>query len=147
MAAYPWEATPDAVALVIPQRTGDITGLARGVFSAATVPTLAQVQLILDSVAAEVAAFAGTNPSGVALAMATWASSIGAAAQIELSFFPDESMASTGPAAVLDKRFHDLLVEIEQVLASGGAAGPAPARWSFPATVETGAGTTSWERF
>lgn len=101
-----WTPTPAEVHAVIPQRVGG------GAFSEATIPTKTQVEAVIADVVAEVVAEAGpfdstvvVNPAAgiddqVTVAdLANRAATLGAASQIEDSFFP-EQQTSVGPYGV-----------------------------------------------
>lgn len=134
------------MAAIIPQRTGDQSGRASGAFSAATTPTDAQVSNLIAGTANEVTAVVGSTPDVVVSAMAAHVTAVGTAAYVESGFYPDENTTGQGPAAQLLARFQWLLTELKAAArGAGDVAGPPEPLWSFPAAVETGYGTTTWE--
>lgn len=158
-----WRPTVGDVAAVIPNRTGDPNGNAQGTFTAATIPTAAQVETLITSVQGEVIHRAG--PAGVVdeLAVPTipqggpgstpagHAVAVGVASYVELNFYPDLQQGSEAPAQSLWRRYQWILDNLFG--ADPTTTGTEPARpvrdadWAFPAAVETGKGTTLWERF
>ncbi|MDQ2826106.1 MAG: hypothetical protein M3Y04_03945, partial [Actinomycetota bacterium] len=142
----PWRPSAADVANLIPQRTGDQSGRASGAFSSATVPTDTQVSNLIAGTANEVIAVVGATPDAVIATMAAHVTAVGTAAYVESGFYPDENTTGQGPAAQLLVRFQWLLAELKLAArGEGDIAGPPEPLWSFPAAVETGAGTTTWE--
>jgi hypothetical protein len=158
-----WRASVQDVANVIPQRTGDPAGAAQGTFTATTVPTGAQVEGIIRGVQAEVLTAVGEVTEELATpvaagggpgeTMAGHVVAVGAAAYVEMSFYPDLPEGATS----LWDRYQALLAALVGAAAPGtqpglpgaeaGAERPMNADWSFPASVQTGVGTSTWERF
>lgn len=134
------------VAALIPQRTGDQTGRASGAFSATTVPTDVQVANLIAGTANEVTAVVGSNPDAAISAMAAHVTAVGTASYVESGFYPDENTTAQGPAAQLLVRFQWLVAELKSAArGDGDVAGPPAPLWQFPAALETGYGTSTWE--
>lgn len=158
-----WRPTVAEVASVIPQRTGDRDGDAQASFTADTVPTATQVESIVRQIQSEVATRIGAMP--VALTVAPVGGTIGespagrvvvvgAAAQVEDSFYPDLQLGGESLAARLWERYRTLLDALAASaadLATDGTLGTAVAvprpSAAFPDTVGAGYGTTPWERW
>lgn len=146
-----WTPSVDDVAALIPQRTGDPTGAAQTTFTATTVPTATQVANIIGQVVNEVAGTVGVVPDndpggpGVRASLIDMAKrvvALGAAAEVETSFYPDQNVGGMGIGAVLYARYKDalkgLLSGVQTVL-GGGAPGSADMGvpvYSFPAMTD-----------
>ncbi len=89
-----WSPSPDAVADLLAQRVLVRGGQAVGTFTAATKPTAAQVQRIADAVAREVEIATGPLPADY-FDSASDVAALGAAARVELSFFPRDTERGT----------------------------------------------------
>ncbi len=89
-----WTPTPDAVADLLAQRVLVRGGQAVGTFTATTKPTVTQVQRIADAVAREVEIATGPLPDSYTDSAADVAA-LGAAARVELSFFPRDTERGT----------------------------------------------------
>lgn len=151
-----WRPTVQDVANVVPQRTGDAQGLAQGTFTAATVPTADQVEGLIAQVQAEVLTRVGAVTDELATPVAEGGRpaqtpaghvvAVGAAAYVEMSFYPDLPEGATS----LWERYQALLTALVGAVApgdqpSGGGTGserPVGASFAFPA-----ASTTDDERW
>lgn len=156
-----WRPTVEDVADVLAQRTGDRAGDARATFTDDTVPSRVQAQGVIDQVMGEITLRVGTIPGplatptlpggGPASSPAGRVATVGAAAWIELQFYPDLQLQGQGPAEQLWTRYQALLDGLEKAKATlvGGGAVDVPPRptASFPASVAAGMGTTFWEPF
>lgn len=132
-----WTPDADAVAALIPTRTGGPNGEPLGGFSASTVPTEAQVFEIINGVVADVAGVIGALPTELA-EMAKHCVTYEAAALVELQFYPDHGMSQYAPTDRLHDRYESALkrlkAAVELVNAGqpvGGTDSPAPV-YSFP---------------
>lgn len=156
--AAEWRPTVGDVAAVISHRTGDADNVPLGTFTAATRPTAAQVEGLIDQVQSEVIARAGGEvPDAFAVpasvggspgtTQAGHATAVGVASYVELNFFSAET-TQTDAATSLWNRYQWLL---GQMFGADVSSTPAQTvndpHWSFPAAVETGYGTTLWEPF
>lgn len=103
------------VAAVIPHRTGDATGVVTETFGATTVPTDAQVTNVIaklgDEVTAEVGAVAASLEG-----FWRWVVTLGAAAQVEQSFYPDQDGVEA-----LWKRYRENLKRLKAADSGQGA--------------------------
>lgn len=163
--ASSWRPTVAEIAALLAQRPGDSAGVAQTSFDADTVPTATQVAVVIGQVQGEVIAETGDMPAELATvpvagdpASASPAGNVvalGAAARVERQFFPD--LASFGTS--LASQWHDdyvralaALVKAVEDIRSGGEVGTDEddvlmPTWAFPAAVETGRGTSTWEGF
>lgn len=158
-----WRPTVAEVASVIPHRTGDIDGEAQGTFTATTVPTAVQVESVIRQIQSEVATRIGDMPTPLTVAPtggtvgespAGRVVAVGAAAEIERAFYPDEQLGPNSPASLLAARYNELLTALIAAAADlaeddelGTAeASPRPTAY-FPDTVSYGVATTPWERW
>lgn len=161
-----WTPDDDAVAALIPTRTANAAGETQGSFTEVTRPTQAQVYEVINDIVSEVAGFvgpipkvpAGDDPTGETLVdMARRVVTLGAASQVELTFYPDHGMSAFAPGEKLFERYQLALKALRtacQAINSGQAIGgtdsPAPV-YSFPdvADIPTQASriTTYAERF
>lgn len=98
------------IADVIPRRPND-DGLARAAFTADTVPTAAQADRIGLSYAVDVASRLGGQVPPAYNAQARRVAALGAAAQIELSFYP-EGQDRSGTAQALFARYDAALTSL-----------------------------------
>jgi hypothetical protein len=108
------------VAAVIPQRTGDVNGVVTETFGATTVPTDAQVTNIIAKIAGEVTAEVGAVSAALE-DFWRWVVTLGAAAQTEQSFWPDQE----NHADDLWARFRENLERLRKAAAGGGASASA----------------------
>src|ERR1051325_9833465 len=127
----PYTPTVADVAAVIPQRTGDPSGNAQGTFNANTTPTDTQVTAIITDIQSEVLAECGAPPVDGSLdALTHRAISLGTAAQVELSFYPD--LTGEGVMAELQRRYERAKTLLRNTIEGGaGAEEPAPV-YGFP---------------
>lgn len=132
-----WTPDADAIAALIPTRTGDASGEPIGEFTTETVPTQEQVEGIIAQVVADVAGYIGPVPTEL-ITMATSTVTYGAASLVELTFYPDHGMSTYAPADRLrdwyDKALKRLKTAVETVNAGqpvGGGDSPGPV-YSFP---------------
>ena len=109
--------TQAGVAGVIPQRTGDDAGVVADSFGATTVPTADQVTGIIAELGAEVDAAVGAVPAALD-AMWRWVVTLGSAAQVETSFYPD-----VGSGDALWARYAATLALLRQAVATANGAG------------------------
>lgn len=153
MALSEWKPTPDDVAALIPQRTGDPTGRAAGAFGANTVPSLSQVLDRIDKVQAEVVAAIGASVTPDLIDAAKNAVAIGVASYVELTFFPDQNLAAYGPASMLWERYISAVSTLRKGIVAGvaGAGDDAGPSYSFPSRTDNPTQyppmTTMGERF
>lgn len=160
-----WRPTVAEVAALLAQRPGDSAGVAQTSFTVDTVPTETQVATIIGQVQGEVIAETGDMPAVLALvpvdgdpisaSPAGNVVALGAAARVERQFFPDLQTFGDSPASqwqALYERALAALVKAVEDLNADGELGTDEAdvlmpAWSFPASVETGRGTSTWEQF
>lgn len=128
--------TVDDVARLIAWRTQGPEGPPLGTFTAATVPTAAQVAALITSVAAEVTAEVGTITDELAT-FARFVIALGTAAQVESSWYPDMAGAN-GPAESLADRYASALARLKGAngKATGTAGIPVPT-FNFPTAPRT----------
>lgn len=101
------------VAALIRARTKDSNGNEVGTFTGATRPTDAQAQEAIDH--ATVAIREKVGAVGAACAdVAKLAVTYGAAAEIELSYFPEQARTDRSPYQFLLQRYEQLLTGVEQ---------------------------------
>ncbi len=149
------------VANIVPNRTIGLNGRPGGTFTPDTVPTAAQVEGLITQVQSEVlnrteVTDAQATPlmvngvaGGPASTRAGHVVAVGAAAYVELSFYPDMPEAGTS----LWERYTALLDALAGAPAPGEPAGPGVVErppspdWSFPASVQSGYGTSDWQRW
>ncbi len=129
MSAAPtdWRPAVADVAAVLAQRTGDRHGDAQATFTADTVPTSAQVAMIVGQVQAEVATRIGAMHAALATPLvvgdgpgATPAGhvvAVGAASYVELQFYPDQQLNTDSPASALWLRYRTLLDDLARAAA------------------------------
>lgn len=146
-----WTPEPDAVAALIPQRTGDPSGRAATTFTGATVPTASQVVEVIDAVVAEVHGACGViDPDLYDTAKRVVA--LGAASYVELQFFPDKQLSPQSPSQELWSRYQTALKALKASNTGdpGGNESPGP-EYSFPSNSDVPAPwppiTTITERF
>lgn len=160
-----WRPLVGEVAALLAHRPGDSTGTAQVSFGADTVPTATQVATIIGQVQGEVIAETGDMPAQLAAvpvagdpisaSPAGNVVALGTAARVERQFFPDLQSFGDSPASqwqTLYEAAKAALVKAVEDLRAGEEIGTDEAdvllpAWAFPATVETGHGTSSWERF
>lgn len=112
-----------AVAAIIPRRTGDLTGDLAGDFGSDTSPNAGQVATIINNVLLEVETEVGDLPDLPAQLAdyATWVVALGAAAQVELQFYPDDNTAAT-----LEQWYQNAMARLHRVATSGGSSDEPP---------------------
>lgn len=155
-----WRPSVASVAAIVAQRPGDATGTAQTSFTATTVPSATQVATIIGQVQGEIIAETGDMPAALAAvpvagddisaSPAGRVVALGAAAYVELQFFPDLQTFSESVSSQLWDRYvaaKAALVAAVADLRAGEVIGDDEAQallpaWSFPAT-----GTSSWEPF
>jgi hypothetical protein len=125
-----WTPTPQDVADVIPRRARDADGLGRGTFTADTVPSAQQVSRIAAQFAIEIASAVRVLPAALHQ-QARQVAALGAASQIELSFYPE---AREGTAVPLGDRYRQALAGLVRAASnlSSAAGGAGLPRGSFP---------------
>lgn len=160
-----WRPTVAEIAALLAQRPGDSAGVAQTSFDTDTVPTATQVAIIIGQVQGEVISETGAMPAVLALvpvdgdpvsaSPAGNVVALGAAARVERQFFPDLQSFGTSVAS----QWHDdyvralaaLVKAVEDIKAGGDVGTDETAEllgsWAFPAAVQTGFGTSTWERF
>ncbi len=147
-----WRPTVQDVANIVPLRTVGPNGRPGGNFTLDTIPTSAQVEGLITQVQSEVLTRVGdvtdaqATPlrpgDGPASTRAGHVVAVGAAAYVELDFYPD--MPEAGQT--LWERYDKLLAGLAGAPVDGGGGPvlerPVSSQWSFPA-----AGTGDWERW
>ncbi|MCA1572822.1 MAG: hypothetical protein LC798_21520 [Chloroflexi bacterium] len=118
-----WQPTVDDVAAIIPQRTGDANGTALGTFTAATSPTATQVTNIVKQVQAEITTRVGPVPEELAVPLhegggpaqtaAGRVAALGAAAYVEVEFYPDMQLGGRSSADRLWDAYQAALKALE----------------------------------
>jgi hypothetical protein len=109
----PFTPTVEDVAALIRARTKDSNGNEVGTFNADTRPTATQAQEAIDHALAalhEKVGSIGNSCSDVARMAATY----GAAAEIELSYFPEQARTDRSPYTYLLNRYEQLLVGVQE---------------------------------
>jgi hypothetical protein len=133
-----WAPGVDDVAALIAQRTLTADGSVVGTFTAVTVPTDAQVALLIGQVTGDVLAAVGTIPTSPVdlTADARAVAALGAASLVEASFFADDDNAFER----LDQRYREALARLARAageVATDGTITPegvlALPQYSFPA--------------
>lgn len=160
-----WRPTVAEIAALLAQRPGDSAGVAQTSFGVDTVPTATQVATIIGQVQGEVIAETGDMPAELVVvpvagdplsaSPAGNVVALGAAARVERQFFPDLQSFGTSVAS----QWHDdytaakaALVKAVETLRAGDVIGTDEVEallggWSFPAALQTGRGTSTWEGF
>lgn len=160
-----WRPTVAEVAALVAQRPGDAAGLAQTSFTASTIPTATQVTTIIGQVQGEVIAETGDMPlqlatvpvagDAISASPAGNVVALGAAARVERQFFPDLQTFGDSPASQWQSLYEaakTALVKAVEDLNSDGVIGEDEAEerlpaYLFPAAVEYGYGTSTFERF
>ena len=157
-----WRPTVADVAAIVAQRTGDPDGDARSSFRSDTTPSATQVETLIAQVQSRVATRVGVMPDDLAAELvpgdgpgstpAGHVVALGAAALVELQFWPDMAQGGESPATQLREWYMAALDELAasaEDIRSDGELGTQPVRpaWAFPDTVGTGRATTPWERY
>lgn len=125
IAGDPLACTIADVAAIIRARTKDSSGNEVGNFSADTRPTDQQAQEAIDhQVAAVHRAVGGVGPGCTDLAQVAVA--YGAAAEIELSYFPEQARADRSPYTYLVARAQELLDGLAQCVQGNLPSTPDP---------------------
>lgn len=106
-----WIPSPDDVGAVIRARTKDSAGNELGTFTEATRPTRAQVVELTDSVVARIQARCGNIPDEFQ-DFARRVAAVRAAANVELSYFPEQINASRSQYAELKAEFDETWPEL-----------------------------------
>jgi hypothetical protein len=101
--------TVDDVAAIIRARTKDRNGNEIGTFSEDTRPTAAQAQEAIDHAVILVHQKVGPIGDGQCGDLARIAAAIGAAAEIELSYYPEQSRTDRSPYSYLMERYTEAL--------------------------------------
>lgn len=121
-----WAPQVQDVADWLPRRTTDGSGLAAGTFTDETVPNAGQVSRIITSVVGQVAAALPDLPPAL-YAPATRLAALGAAAQIELSFYPESQVDVARPLwdqfAAMLRWLQEAVTSLTGALEPGEAAG------------------------
>ncbi|MSZ75520.1 MAG: hypothetical protein F2667_00265 [Actinobacteria bacterium] len=84
--------------------------------------TFAMYEQLLAGVAAEVTAVVGTEPGTEVAQLATWCITLGVAATVEASLFPEQQVGDMGRANILQRRFEAVMKQLQ----AAGASGPKP---------------------
>lgn len=106
-----WTPSLDDVGAVLRARTVDDFGHELGTFNSGTRPTGDQVLTFVDTAVADVRSEAGKIPSKEQ-PLARRVAAIGAALQVELSFFPEEVATGQSPYAQLERMYEKLLARL-----------------------------------
>jgi hypothetical protein len=101
------------VAALIRARTKDSNGNELGTFTADTRPTDVQAQEAIDHAVVLVHLKVGAIGDGCA-SVAKMCATYGAAAEIELSYFPEQARADRSPYTFLIARWEEILIGVEQ---------------------------------
>jgi hypothetical protein len=112
MTTDPYTPTVADVAALIRARTKDKTGNEVGTFTADTRPTDAQAQEAIDHAVTSVHQRVGTIGDACA-DQARLTAAYGAAAEIELSYFPEQTRTDRSPYTYLILRWTELLTGVE----------------------------------
>jgi hypothetical protein len=113
MSTDPFTPTVEDVAALIRARTKDNNGNEVGTFNEATRPTVEQAQEAIDHAMAalhEKVGSIGPSCSSVTRMAATY----GAAAEIELSYFPEQARTDRSPYSFLLNRYEQLLLGVQE---------------------------------
>jgi hypothetical protein len=141
----PISPTVDDVAALIRARTKDNNGNEVGTFTDDTRPTAAQAQQAIDHQVVLLHTKVGAIGDGCA-AVATLAAAYGAAAEIELSYFPEQARTDRSPYTYLIARWEEyldgLVACVEGNLPSDGDDGDLTAGLRY-GTVDAISGTVS----
>lgn len=118
-----WAPTVAQVGAVLRSRTTDANGVEQGTFTATTRPTEDQAELIIADVVQDVVAVLGfTLPDRIA-PLGTAVAALGAAALIELTYWPEQVASGKSPYEQLNERYEKQLqrarVALTQIDASG----------------------------
>lgn len=105
--------TVDAVAALIRARTKDSSGNEVGTFTDETRPTAAQAQEAIDHQVTLLHAHVGRIGPGCS-DLATMVAAYGAAAEIELSYFPEQARSDRSPYTYLVSRYNDFVEGLVQ---------------------------------
>jgi hypothetical protein len=111
-ASDPLHPTVDDVAALIRARTKDRNGNEVGTFTEDTRPTAAQAQEAIDHAMVAVHEKVGTIPGTCAQQTALCAA-YGAAAEIQLSYFPEQARTDRSPYTYLIQRWEEALLGVE----------------------------------
>jgi hypothetical protein len=131
MPAPSWAPTHGEVAALIPQRVLTASGDTIGTFGATSIPTDTQVTAIIADVCYEILAGCGTIPSTLEdLAKAT--AKAGAAAQVELAFFPSEPDSAYENLKALYESRRGILCPAVAAGSGAGADETPLAQYNFP---------------
>lgn len=122
--------TPAEIKALVAQRVGGEP------FGPDTVPSLAQVTELIELVVVEVTGAVADLGGTVALDaaelndLARVAVKLGTAAQVELTFFPEQQEGAGSTASLLHERYRDVLARLRDVLRNAGSA--TDPLYSFP---------------
>jgi len=109
----PLSPTVDDVAALIRARTKDSSGNEIGTFTDETRPTAAQAQEAIDHQVTLLYTRVGSIGPGCS-GIAQMCAAYGAAAEIELSYFPEQARTDRSPYQFLLQRYEQLLTGVEQ---------------------------------
>lgn len=119
-----WEPTLDRVGALLRTRTKDTNGNELGTFTAATKPTDAEAQELLDQAVADLAAVIGEDIPAGAFTQAEGIAAIAGACLIELSFFPEQINTGRSPYNQLKDMYDDRLKTLVKLIQVSGGTTP-----------------------
>ncbi len=126
-----WLPDTAAVAALIPTRTLQSDGSYGADFTPATRPTAVQVAALVSLIATEVAGEVGVVPAAQD-DQAAYVVALGAAALVEVSYFPEQVRSAQSAYPDLDARYTEALDRLTYSVAEGGEGESLTAQWSFP---------------
>jgi hypothetical protein len=120
---------------VLRARTRDTNGAEVGTFTANTRPTDAQVTELIAQSVSDVSSAVGPDIDAALWGDASYVAALGAALQVELSYFPEQIGTGRSPYEQLKELYDERLKRLEAAVeAAGGvtpSAGPLPS-YGFP---------------
>lgn len=136
-----WAPSTAQVAAFIASRTLLPSGDYAGDFTSATRPTGMQVNTIIALLVSEIAGTVGVTSTVLATVpelaeQATWVAALGAAAMVELSYFPEQVRTEQSSYPDLDSRYTEALDRLIYSVAEGGEGESLSPVSTFPDTNE-----------
>lgn len=118
-----WTPSVENVATPIRSRTVDNTGTEVGTFTSQTRPTDVQASQFIETAANDITMNVGTIPES-AYPLAQRVTALGAAKDIELSFYPEQVASGRSPYPQLLEQYEKLLGALELAVAQAGGTPP-----------------------